>query len=181
MGFLQVQYLGIVLVSLRGLGRLVGAWGSPNTQAKFRLPRNQANCKEMSTLWRPQAHVVGVLAAGVCEMYFIMDQDLPKDSNMQMTVLSRALDIVQDQLAAAGRAMPHHLCISADNTTREHRNQFVLSWECKLVLENRFRSVTNQYLRVGHTHIDLDARFSVIASALGRQQVLQTPQACWAK
>ena len=37
-------------------------------------------------------------------------------------------------------------------------------------------SVTNCYLQVGHTHMGLDARFAVIATALGRMKLLETPE-----
>ena len=52
-------------------------------QAKGRCPRNLENSKQWSTLWRPQLHIVGVTVEGFFEQYWVMDQDVPKDSNME--------------------------------------------------------------------------------------------------
>ena len=44
-----------------------------------------------------------------------------------------------------------------------------------LVGSDRFATVTNNFFRVGHTHMKLDQRFSVVASKLSAAQELQTP------
>ena len=61
-------------------------------QAKGRCPRNLENSKQWSNLWRPHLHIVGVTVEGLFEQYWVMDQDVPKDSNMECTCLSLALD-----------------------------------------------------------------------------------------
>ena len=121
--------------------------------------------------------MVGVLIAGVAECYFLMDQPMPADSNMELTLLSHALDIAQDLLRVRGRALPANLHVQADNTSRELRNQIGAMWAASLVAKNTFRSVTFGFLPVGHTRIDIDQRFSVIASELARKDILQTPEA----
>ena len=60
-------------------------------QAKGRCPRNLENSKQWSTLWRPQLQIVGVTVEGLFEHYWVMDQDVPKDSNMECTCLSLGL------------------------------------------------------------------------------------------
>ena len=123
-----------------------------NREAKFRCPRNMMNTKANEKLWRPQLHTVGVLAAGVCEAYYIMPPDVAKDSNMNMSLLSHTLDHVNDIVKTRGRQMPQHLVIQADNTGRETRNQYIMTWAAWLVLTNKFMSVTVEFLQVGHTH-----------------------------
>ena len=59
--------------------------------AKGRCPRNLVNSKQWSTLWRPQLHMVGVTAEGLLEQDWVMDQDVPKDANMECTCLSLGL------------------------------------------------------------------------------------------
>ena len=78
-------------------------------QAKFKLPRNLASSHEMSKLWRPQVHLVGVLAYGVSELYYSSDTDTRKDSNAQRTILSAALDKINDDLSNRGLTMPGHI------------------------------------------------------------------------
>lgn len=123
---------------------------------------------------------MGCLVAGVCEIYYMMDADVTKCSNMQLTLLSRSLDIAESHLQCLGLQVPSHLVIQQDNTCREGRNQHVLAWGTKLLLDQKFVSVTFSYLQVGHTHLDLDQRFSVVGSTLARQVVLQVPQELWA-
>jgi hypothetical protein len=145
-------------------------------QAKFRVPRNIQMTKETDKLWRPQEHLVGVLAAGVGEFYFLLSADSAKDSNMVQTLLSHSLDLVAETLRQRGRAMPKHLTLQMDNTTRENRNQHLNKWAAALVMRSVFRSVTFSFLPVGHTHINLDQRFSSIATGLTQQSILETPE-----
>ena len=63
-------------------------------QAKFKCPRNIAASKSFQNLWRPQLHVVGAIAHGHCELIAIMPPDIPKDANMNMTVLAKMMDLV---------------------------------------------------------------------------------------
>ena len=46
-----------------------------------------------------------------------------------------------------------------------------------LVGSGRFQTVTNNFFEVGHTHMKLDQRFSVVATKLSSASVLQTPAA----
>lgn len=154
-----------------GLGSAVG------TQAKFRCPRNFLHAKSLESKWRPQCHVTGILIPGHLEGYFILPPDVRKDSNLQCTLLARACDLVMARLQRAGHEMPETLIIQCDNTCREGRNQWLLAFQCYLLFRARFSCVCNNFLMVGHTHIDLDQRFSVITSALSRAQVLETPEA----
>ena len=142
-------------------------------QAKFKCPRNLASSSQFSSLWRPQLHVVGVLVPGHLEAYFIMGSDLAKDANMNCTIISHVLDMVKEKLGDA--AMPRSLIISADNTTRESKNQHFATYLATLVSSNKFESVELQFLQVGHTHNEQDQRFSTVATVLSRAPVLETP------
>ena len=88
-------------------------------QAKGRCPRNLENSKQWSALWRPQLHIVGVTVEGLFEQYWVMDQDVPKDSNMECTCLSLALDKAKDLLAQKGLRLPEFISIKYDNAGRE--------------------------------------------------------------
>jgi Flp pilus assembly protein TadB len=95
-------------------------------QAKFRCPRNLASSAELAAAWRPQLHVVGAIVHGHLEAYFVMDNDQPKDSNMNSTVLARVLDLIIQKFKALGLALPQSLIVATDNTAREGKNQFFI-------------------------------------------------------
>jgi hypothetical protein len=145
-------------------------------QAKFRCPRNLDNSKGWEKLWRPTLHCVGVIVEGVLEAYYITDQDMKKDSNLELTVLSLALDKTLEMVLFKGISMPEHLSLTYDNTAREGKNQHMAKWMAWLVSTGCFRSVQDGNGQVGHTHNKLDQRFSVVANILAMQQVLQTPE-----
>ncbi len=145
-------------------------------QAKFRCPRNLENSKGWANLWRPTLHCVGVVVEGVLEGYYITDQDVKKDSNLEITVLTLALDQTWAILKARGVTMPENLSLTYDNTAREGKNQHMAKWMSWLVAEGVFKSVQDGQGVVGHTHNKLDQRFSVVAAVLARERCLQTPE-----
>ena len=145
-------------------------------QAKGRCPRNLENSKQWSALWRPQLHIVGVVVEGLFEQYWVMDEDVRKDSNMECTVLSLALEKAQEVLAEKSLRLPEFISIKYDNTTREGKNQIVAKW-MSWVQHNGFaRQVQDGCGEPGHSHDPLDQRFSVIAANLSRCKVLQSPE-----
>ena len=148
-------------------------------QAKFRLPRNLALSKEFEKRWRPQMHIVAVIAAGVSGYYYALPPQLAQDSNMTLSLLSHALDNIADDLKRHGRAMPMNLCIGADNTARENRNQWLNTWSAYLITSGLFRSVSINFFQVGHTRAAIDQKFSIIATALVQQSVLEVPEDIW--
>lgn len=114
-------------------------------QSKFSLPRHgrMVGTADFSKLWRPAIHVVGVLVWGLWEMYFLMEADCPKDSSMNCTLVSRALDLTKQLLDEMGDqfGFPQHLIVSADNTPRESKNAFFATYLAWL-----------QFLQCSHTH-----------------------------
>lgn len=129
------------------------------------------------THWRPTLHCLGILVHGVCEMYMISNADCPKDSNMQMSALTWALDLSQEILAKRGLALPLHLVVQCDNTCREGRNQWLFLWCSEMVASGRFNSISPIFFRTGHTHFIVDRRFSIVAHTLSKANVLETPEA----
>ena len=55
-------------------------------------------CIRDRDLWRPRLHVTGVVVPGFGDFFYIMDPDMKKDANMEMTVIARTLDIVNSFL-----------------------------------------------------------------------------------
>lgn len=62
--------------------------------------------------------------------------------------------------------LPRTLYIQVDNTSRENKNRFFLSYCESLVSRQVFDDVQVSFLPVGHTHEDIDQSFSVTADRL---------------
>ncbi len=88
-----------------------------------------------------------------------------------------ALERASEMLRERGSQLPRHIIIQSDNTTRETRNQNLLKWAAHLICSEIFDSVTFCFYKVGHTHCEVDQRFSVLAHCLNQCTGLQTPQA----
>ena len=146
-------------------------------QAKFKVPRNTCNTKDLESLWRPVLHMTGLIVEGIGEFYQVAESDCKKNSDMNIQCLSHILDKVRAIYRAKLLVVPQHLVLLTDNTTREQKNQFTVMFLAFLVASDRFQTVTNNFFRVGHTHMKLDQRFSVVATRLKAAQVLQTPGA----
>lgn len=145
-------------------------------QAKFRCPRNLASNAEFEGLWKPQLHVTGCIYHGVLEAFYIMSPDVAKDSNMESTVIHRTLDHVVEHQRNHGHPMPANLIVNADNTTREAKNQHFATSMAQLVATDKFQSLEVEFPKTGHTHNELDQRFSTLATTLKRAPVLETPE-----
>ena len=111
------------------------------------------------------------------EAYFIMDSDLAKDSNMEISVHALMLDLVAPMIRDKGGAVPRTLINAIDNTAREGKNQFFMSYLNFLVASNKFEATETEYMKPGHSHNEQDQRFSTIATTLSSAPVLETPGA----
>ena len=80
-------------------------------QAKCKCPRELALSKEFEKAWRPQLHVVCVLFSGVLEAYYILEPDMHSDSNMEMTLVNRTIDLAQKVLKKRGLPLPQHIVL----------------------------------------------------------------------
>jgi hypothetical protein len=79
-------------------------------------------------------------------------------------------------LRERGLPTPPTLIIQADNTCRETRNQFLVLWASQLVSSSTFRAVQFSFFQTGHTHNQVDARFSQMVHHLQQAQVIETPK-----
>ena len=104
--------------------------------------------------------MVGVIAWGYLECYFLMSPDQAKDANMECSIISRVLDLVWQQIQSdhLGMAMPRTLVVAADNTTREAKNQHFLTYLCYLKAAGKFSDAELEMMEVGHTHNEDDQR-----------------------
>jgi hypothetical protein len=164
-----------------GIGQVLKITIDGMDQAKFRCPRNLASSAEFDACFRPQLHMVGTICHGHFEAYFIMDADQAKDANANCTIISRCLDLLLEGSTEPGTAwpsqcvLPRTLIVAADNTSRESKNQIFLNYMAYLVATHKFEATETQFLQTGHTHNELDQRFSSVGAYLSRSPVLEDP------
>ena len=143
-------------------------------QAKFRVPRNTSQSKDLVGRQRPQIHCVGAIVDGLADFFYFNDFRVSKDANLQITLTARTLGVVADLLAGRpGVAMPRHLVLHSDNAAGEGKHQTVMKFCAWLVWRGTFDTVTMTQFRVGHTHNQQDQRFGILAHALNAAAVLE--------
>ena len=143
-------------------------------QSEFKVPRNQPSAKKWDTLWRPQLHMSACLVHGVGEYYYLADADMPKDANSNIEMITRSIEHASSALAAKNTEVPRHLFILADNTCREQKNTTCILWHGYQVAREVFDTVTQNHMGKGHSHVDVDQRFSESTTCLSRTDTLQT-------
>ena len=110
-----------------------------------------------------KTHLRGVLVHGWGLYYDVwIDAHHRHDSNQVVTSIMGVLNAVH----SARGTLPPILCIQADNCARENKNKFLLGLCATLVGLGYFEEVRVGFLLVGHTHSDIDQRFSSISYVL---------------
>jgi hypothetical protein len=112
-----------------------------------------------------KVHVVGAKVIGnECKAYvFLMFDNFKSDSNCMLTVLHRVIRKMPPPL-------PKVLFLTLDNTTKENKNKYVLSYLTYLVRMGVFEKVRLNFLLVGHTHEDIDQMFSCFSGNLRKKE-----------
>lgn len=86
--------------------------------------------KEFSSFNRPRAHVIGALARGFGIFFTVTEADMPKDATTHIEKLAHILT----KLAAEGVILSElALTLQCDNTSRECKNNIMLSFLTTLV------------------------------------------------
>ena len=81
------------------------------------------------------------------------------------------MHVIADVRTRRGGTLPPVLRIQADICGRENKNQYMFALRATLVGLGYFAEVYLSFLLVGHTHEDIDQRFSVISGTLKRQDI----------
>ena len=125
-------------------------------QAQFRVPRVSTKTHAFDKLIRPTLHVQGAWCEGFAYHFAVADADMKKDNNNNLEVIVRLIDDMYQKYAA----LPLAISLIQDNTSRECKNQMMLTFNVKLVALNCVKSFTYLYPEKGHTtHGPLDATF----------------------
>ena len=133
-------------------------------QSKFKVPQGSptggAVPKDILAAWKPQLHTLGCIIDGKIQTYFLADNNMPKDSNMSLTVIAHVLTLASDE------CLPQQLHIRSDNGAGDAKNQTVFKFAAWLVQKKLFTSVTCGQFRPGHAHFRADQSFATVSLAL---------------
>ncbi|XP_071507098.1 uncharacterized protein [Diadema antillarum] len=140
-------------------------------QAKTYLPhfRGWSTPKDCDR-YRLQPHIEGCLVHGRTFYTFVSLED-GQDTNM---VLNCLLDALCQE--SNGSILPPTLYIQLDNCYRENKNRYFIGFMGYLVATHIFDEVQLSFLMVGHTHEDIDQRFSCVSRALKQKSAKTVPE-----
>ena len=131
------------------------------------IPKMRQSVKNIESRF-VKTHLCGIL---VHEIGFYVDVWIDAyhkhDSNQVITSL---MNVISDVKRRKG-SLPPTLRIQADNTTRENKNIYMFVMCAALVGLGFFKEVHLCFLIVGHTHEDIDQRFTVISNVLKRKNI----------
>jgi hypothetical protein len=115
-----------------------------------------------------KTHLCGILVHGWGLCYDLwIDAHHRHDSNQVVTSIMGVLHAVH----STRNTLPPILCIQADNCARDNKNKFLFGLCAALVGLGYFEEVRMGFLLVGHTHSDIDQRFSSISHVLKRDDI----------
>lgn len=149
-------------------------------QAKFALPRFPQSTKRETGKALKQK-VTGVLFHGSLRRtdflsLFTSAENIPGGANQTIDALCRALFAVVDLRQSSGlNSLAPDLYIQLDNTSKDNKNRFFFAFCDYMVHTGLFDKVTVNFLPVGHTHEDIDRRFSRISVAMKSRAVVSIP------
>ncbi len=115
-----------------------------------------------------QTKLLGALVDGVAFYTFLTFPTYVHASGLTWT----GFLCVLESLRKAGRPIPPILFLQLDNAGRDNKNQFALAFLGYMVHVGIFKRIYVNFLPVGHTHGEIDQRFSVIAQRIRSKDIL---------
>ena len=117
-------------------------------------------------------HLSGLSPLGYSFDLYLLDEPTRHDSTAITEMLALTLENVKRLCDEKGACMPRTLVLISDNTVREVKNQYCLSYVCNLVSRFRFRLGALLNLRKSHTHDRLDQAWGIFARRLASSDKL---------
>lgn len=168
----------------RSLSRVSASSASPNVitaiidsmdAAKHACPKSQNMfAKEFSSWAKPRLSSTTLLIHGFAAVTVLSPHFVTCSSSRSAEIISHGLSL----LVESGYDLrASHLMLQGDNASKELKNACMLHWASCQVATKRAQRCTLSFLSSGHSHEDIDALFSVMASWLERERELHTPAA----
>jgi hypothetical protein len=101
---------------------------------------------------------------------FIVTPRFPADTNTNLEALRRVLDEF-----ASRHTLPRFMHLQMDNTSKDNKNNIFLAFLVRLMANSVFVLIEVMFLRVGHTHEDVDQMFSCFSRKLRKQPAYSLP------
>ena len=113
------------------------------TQATYMLPRDPGlrTAYRTSKMQRPRLKIHGAWAFGYCLRIAVLDETCYHDSSLVTEVLAMTLEDVMRICDERGWAHPETAVIVGDNTVRELKNSYNMSYISNLVVKDKFKSL----------------------------------------
>ena len=73
------------------------------------------------------------------------------------------------------KALPRHLRLQLDNSAKDNKNQTMMAFCSELVSRGVFETIEMSFLKVGHTHEDIDAFFSKVSKQIKHIDINSLP------
>lgn len=146
-------------------------------QQKFSLPKFAVTGKRETGSAMKQK-VTGVLFHGCLEKndflsFFTSADNVPAGANQTIDAFCRALFVLLEKRKALGNiARLSDLYVQLDNTGKDNKNRYFFAFCDLLIHKGLFRRVTVNFLPVGHTHEDIDRKFSHVSTHLRHLNVV---------
>lgn len=131
-------------------------------QQAYALPYHHVQTHASQKAIRVPIHVYGVMVHGIGTWAYVYHDNVRQGNNVTVDVLYRTLAAIE----AAGRTLPDTLYLQLDNTVKQNKSKFLMSYLSWLTMTGVFKRIVVSFLPVGHTHEDIDQLFSRIAVLL---------------
>ena len=128
----------------------------------IRVPHVAQQPKSTNTLVRPRIEVWGMIDHSNMQRVLVPHlSTFPHDANLTITLLYNELY----RLRAEGK-LSKVLHLQLDNCAKENKNRWLLGFFAYLIGIELFTQIVLDCLPPGHTHVDIDALFSLLSKAM---------------
>jgi hypothetical protein len=113
--------------------------------------------------------LLGSLAHGYVGCFWLLEEDVQRSGpDLTIESIMTTIEEARQTCESKGTPFPKHLWVQLDNTPSENKNRDVLKALSVLVGRSVLESATAGFLRVAHTHEDLDGIWGVNQTVLGK-------------
>ena len=106
----------------------------------------------------------------------MLDECTKHDASCVISLVADALEQVAAICRSSHRSMPHTCVLFSDNTVREAKNQYTISYIAALLGKFKTRTFGLMHLRKSHTHDVADQLFGILARRIASCDRLLSPQ-----
>ena len=116
-------------------------------QERYRVVRCLRQPKDLEAAGPvPRLKLLGSLAHGLAGVFFLIEEDVHKDSALTVEALFTTIEVAVQECLRRGVPVPSHAWIQMDNAPGENKNRFVFSALATLVARKIFASCTAAFL-----------------------------------